>query len=631
MPDQLPTLEFQCFGPPVIRVDGAEPPTDVLWRKNVALLAYLALSPGRTRSREHLLGLLWPEKDQTKARHSLNEAVRRLRSGLGMDRIRSKGDTLTLDDKGLSVDADDLEQALTRGDFLEGLTLDDAPAFEDWVMAERTRHRTQASSALLRAGERELAALRFDGAHEAAARVLALDAYSEPAARLRMRAATLAGDAAGALRGFHEFANRLKAEFSENPSRELTALAECIRNGRWRRRSVASPDVDPPLVGRAAVHEEIFHLVGEAFRGAARTAAILGDSGSGKTRLLGECVNRWQLDGGFLVVGRALEQDRDAEWSALRALARGGLLDAPGLAGTDPAALAVLASVIPELSERVEPSPVLDHAHVATALVSLIRAVVEEQPVAIVLDDAHWADASTLGACQTAMAQLRNEPVLLAVAAADGGSAPGTRISLVGEIGRRLPGMIVRLGPLTEADITSLVMLLADWCPDDEQRDRLARRVWYETSGNPLLATTLLQGLRRVTTLREDATQWPPPRQTIDAAVPFDVPELVRLMTIARANELSEQGRQVLVAATIGPRVIDPKAIVALTELDSATVDRGLEELERHRFVVFDGDRFHLEAPIIAAVIRGEFLTPSRRKRLETRLAEWSGAHTRLD
>jgi len=229
-----------------------------------------------------------------------------------------------------------------------------------------------------------------------------------------------------------------------------------------------------------------------------------------------------------------------------------------------------------------------------------------------------------LGACQAAMAQLHDEPVLLAVAAADSGTAPGRSIGLVGEIGRRLPGMIVRLDPLTEADITSLVMLLADWCPDDEQRDRLARRIWYETSGNPLLATTLLQGLRRVTTLREDATQWPPPRHTIDAAVPFEVPELVRLMTIARANELSEQGRRVLVAATIGPRVIDPEAMVALTEFDAAIVDRGLEELERHRFVVFDGDRFHLEAPIIASVIKAEFLTPSRRKRLESAFARWS-------
>src|SRR2546422_6475837 len=47
--------------------------------RSLALLTYLALSPNGTRSRSHLLGLLWPESPDDKARRSLNEAVRRLR------------------------------------------------------------------------------------------------------------------------------------------------------------------------------------------------------------------------------------------------------------------------------------------------------------------------------------------------------------------------------------------------------------------------------------------------------------------------------------------------------------------------------------------------------------------------
>jgi hypothetical protein len=104
-------------------VDGHEPPADVLWRKHVALLVYLALSPDRTRSREHLLGLLWPEKTQEKARHSLNEAVRRLRGGLGTDRIVTNGDVVQLNDQNLGVDALEFEQHAVsdpQGDFLEG-------------------------------------------------------------------------------------------------------------------------------------------------------------------------------------------------------------------------------------------------------------------------------------------------------------------------------------------------------------------------------------------------------------------------------------------------------------------------------------------------------------------------------
>jgi len=57
-----PPLRLITFGAPTARLSGEVPPPDVLWRKHLALLIYLALSPGMTRSREHLLGLLWPDR-----------------------------------------------------------------------------------------------------------------------------------------------------------------------------------------------------------------------------------------------------------------------------------------------------------------------------------------------------------------------------------------------------------------------------------------------------------------------------------------------------------------------------------------------------------------------------------------
>src|ERR1051326_2178890 len=102
---KLPTLELRCFGPPSARGAGDDPPPEVLWRKHLALLIYLALSPNRTRSRDHLVGLLWPEKAEKDARHSLNEALRRLRLTLGEDRLLSHGEAIELNDRFLKVDA----------------------------------------------------------------------------------------------------------------------------------------------------------------------------------------------------------------------------------------------------------------------------------------------------------------------------------------------------------------------------------------------------------------------------------------------------------------------------------------------------------------------------------------------
>src|SRR2546421_7236814 len=59
-------IVVRALGPADVRVDGAAAPAELLWKKNLALLVYLARSPKRLRTREHLVGLLWadkPEKD----------------------------------------------------------------------------------------------------------------------------------------------------------------------------------------------------------------------------------------------------------------------------------------------------------------------------------------------------------------------------------------------------------------------------------------------------------------------------------------------------------------------------------------------------------------------------------------
>lgn len=50
-------IELECLGPPTLRVDGKDPGPELLWRKNFALLVYLALPC----TRDHLMALLWPE------------------------------------------------------------------------------------------------------------------------------------------------------------------------------------------------------------------------------------------------------------------------------------------------------------------------------------------------------------------------------------------------------------------------------------------------------------------------------------------------------------------------------------------------------------------------------------------
>jgi len=65
-------------------------------QRRLALLALIAASPGQSISRDRLLGLLWPERDEHSARHLLADSLYVLRRTLGDDAIVASGESLRL-------------------------------------------------------------------------------------------------------------------------------------------------------------------------------------------------------------------------------------------------------------------------------------------------------------------------------------------------------------------------------------------------------------------------------------------------------------------------------------------------------------------------------------------------------
>ena len=126
-------------------------------RKDRALLAYLALSPGRRHARERLAALLWGEVEAD-ARHNLRQALSTLAHALSADSPRAARplqvdrDEVALEPRGVHVDALRLRKmleggsaerleaasALYTGPLLEGLGRI-SPAFDDWLTLERGR------------------------------------------------------------------------------------------------------------------------------------------------------------------------------------------------------------------------------------------------------------------------------------------------------------------------------------------------------------------------------------------------------------------------------------------------------------------------------------------------------------
>lgn len=615
----------------------------MLWRKHLGLLVYLALSPDRSRARDHLLGVFWPEKPEQQARHSLNEAVRRLRAGLGAARLITRGELITLQEDGLSVDVEHFSTLaarrrseaapLLRGDFLEGFSVEDAPGFEDWAARERTRWRAKGAAALVELGDAALSDGHLSEAEEFALRALALESHSEAAARLRLRAMALRGDGAGALTWLHEFTARLASEVGERPGPDLLAIAERIRSRSWRRPAAPPEELLAPLVGDPEVRRRAFQVVSDAMAGASRTLAIVGGSGMGKTRLLTECLTRAALDGAYTVVATPLESDHDAPWSTLRALGRAGLATAPGNAATDPAALGVLATIAFDRPgggpERRVPA---DRGEAVAAVTQLLRAVADEQPLVVAVDDAHYGDGATLEGLSAALAAMKKGPLVLVVTCVpEAERGPSELTHMRSQIGQRLPGDTVRLGALADLDIRVLVDALAPWCPDEGTRARLARRVAFEAGGIPFLAVTLLQALQRASTMRADLLVWPAPGRTIDSPLPISVPDLVRMAVVARVSALDPQDLSLIRTASVASRSFDVELLGEMCELAPAALQDALARIERSGLATFDGMRYMFAAPLVAEVVRRECLTPGQRATLLRRAAAALASRADMD
>ena len=179
--------------------------------------------------------------------------------------------------------------------------------------------------------------------------------------------------------------------------------------------------------------------------GAGRGGVLLvsGPAGIGKTRLVEEALSRYQ---GVALVGRGQCTDDPGAppfwpWSrALRAVDRatGGTV----LAGVLPAERAVPAEPAVAAAERFRA--------LTAATDALLRAAAD-RPLALVLEDLHWADAESLDLLRRVAAEAAAAPLLVLATHRD--LLPERTAAAIADV-RRDPGTdAVLLPPLTEAEV----------------------------------------------------------------------------------------------------------------------------------------------------------------------------------
>jgi DNA-binding SARP family transcriptional activator len=626
-------ISCQTLGPVGLSVDGAPAPSELLWRKHLGLLVYLARSP-RGRAREHLIGLLWGEKPEAAARHSLNEAIRVLRRYLGDGNVDTSVGQVRLAAGSVKLDIDRLEEyaaageweaasRLITGEFLEGFSIAGASDFENWLASERSAIRLRCIEVLARHAEDLLRAGQAQEASTVAARALSLDPGSESALRIIMRSLVLAGDRAGALERYEEFTQRLQQEIGAQPDPETQALAERVRHERTVRPPAPGRSGEPgegeprlPLVGREPELSRLADAAAAARAERHACALILeGESGVGKTRLMEELLGRLRLDGVAVAAVRAVEGDHEEEWSGIRGLARSGLLEARGLAAAPASALAVFADALPEWADRF-PHLRSDGAPLSwgRALSEILRAASEEQPIALAVDDAQWLDPASMQGLRAVLRDLESAPVIL-LFATDSHPPRAELDALRSRLGNTVRGVAVRLGSLGSADLRTLARRMLPGFSDVEI-ERVVRRVATDSAGLPLLAVELLRAVALGLDLRGTAGAWPEPYQTLDQTMPGDLPDTVLAAIRVGFRRLTAGAQRALAAASVLGDRVSLDLLARVLDLPENKVAVALDELEWHRWMVYDPRGYTFVARLVKKVIAREMLTPGQRQRV---------------
>ena len=625
-------IRCRTLGTVEVTVDGHPAPPQLTWRKHLAVLVYLGRSPRLRRSRDHLVALLWPEKNETAARHSLNEAIRVIRRVGGDDALVSEAGQVRLAASTVEFDVDRVAHLsaakdwtaaaeLVNGEFLEGFSIPEASEFEDWLAAERQQWRRTTREVLLARGEELLARGQAEEAASIADRLCQIDPTADTAVGLAMRALVLSGNSAAAIDRYEEFVALLKARSKTEPALELRALARRVRENRLQgpappRDREQRDSRTTPLVGRERELGELLTLWQSCLHGGGAIAALVyGDAGLGKSRLAEEVTMRANLDGASTARARAVESDREESWMGLRALARGGMIEFPGVAGAASEAHASIGRLAGEWLERFPPRSGEGTMPSAQALTEILRVAADERPLLLVVEDAQWLDRESLLAIEAMLRDLKSSPLFILITAAP--QPPRLELeSLAEKIGRDVRGVVLQLSPLGEAELVSLARW---WLPrfNEEEINRVSRRVAADSAGAPLLAVELFRAVALGMDLHKLGS-WPHPNRTLDHTLPADLPPSVVAAIRVAFRRLGGASQTVLSTASAMAEPVSVEQLVQVTGLDQSIVTASLDELEWHRWLVAEAGGYSFVARIVRATVARDLLTEGQRRRIRT-------------
>lgn len=394
-----------------------------------------------------------------------------------------------------------------------------------------------------------------------------------------------------------------------------------------------------PLVGRSSEFECLVSIARAAAEGRGAIVALTGEPGLGKSRLVAEVRRATE---GLVRWGESRAQSYTSGMSY--AMVRNLLDGLLGIAADAPPSNAALslragAEAVFDGEALVEHLPYLarlqgvaldDDAdarvrgvlpeaiqgRMRRAFAELIRALARPRPLALVFEDLHWADPSSLGALEALLPLVGDVPLLLLIVyrSQEGGADEWYRAAVANRA-HVLP--TVELAPLAEHESETLVanLLQIDDVPADMRRLVLSR-----AEGNPFFLEELLRSLIDAgAVLSKDGYALAGPNSEL-----AQIPDTLHGVIAARIDRLPPDDKRALQTAAVIGRVFQRPVLgrVLETERPDELLDEHLEDLARRELIRRRLDLAYIFKHAITQDVTYNGLLIARRKVLHRATAE---------
>ncbi|MDQ6899305.1 MAG: AAA family ATPase [Candidatus Dormibacteraeota bacterium] len=252
--------------------------------------------------------------------------------------------------------------------------------------------------------------------------------------------------------------------------------------------------------------------------------------------------------------------------------------------------------------------PALEKARLFEAVTRLLERLTAKSPVALLLDDAHWADTASLEMLGHAVRSLASSRFLLIITYRSDSIHPHQVRPFLQLLRRALRIDEVRLGRLQPAETAALARDLLGGEPEQA----LVELVVARSAGTPLFARTILQAMVEVGHAVKTASGW-----MLASTSDHMLPPLLRELMLQRLEELPSIGRRVADLMAVAADAVPHRVLVTAIGISPEGLEAVLGQLRATGLLVeglAEGSvAYRLSHPLIQEVAYAEMSEIARR------------------